>query len=463
MKRSKKLQVLLGVLLVMCVITFGVLKYEEHKEEIKNSDEVILELASEDVTALSWEYESNSLAFHKDDTWIYDNDEEFPVDEEAVEELLSQFEEFGVSFTIENVEDYAQYGLDDPECTINIETEDKTYEILLGDYSTMDSERYVSIGDGNVYLVQNDPLDYFDAVLSDMIDHDETPSFDNVKEIQFAGNENYSISYTEENTTTYSEDDVYFTEEDGTQLPLDKSNVNSYLSTISSLNPTDYVTYKATEDDLKTYGLDDPELDVTVNYTVEDEETEETSDETFVLHVSRDPDDAKKDISDEDEEITAYVRVGESKIIYKITSDQYKDLMAVSYDDLRHEEIIWADFEEVTQIDVSLEDTDYSITSKGKTGKRTYYYNEEELELDDFESALTSLKADSFTDESPTEKEEISLTVHLDNENDEEVSIDLYRYDGTFCLAVVDGESVALVEREQVVDLIEAVNGIVLN
>lgn len=139
------------------------------------------------------------------------------------------------------------------------------------------------------------------------------------------------------------------------------------------------------------------------------------------------------------------------------------EMEAAANDDLRHEEIIRADFEEVTQIDVSLEGTDYSITSKGKTGKRTYYYNDEELELDDFESALTALKADSFTNESPTEKKEISLTVHLDNENDEEVSIELYRYDGTFCLAVVDGESVALVEREQVVDLIEAVNGIVLN
>lgn len=50
----------------------------------------------------------------------------------------------------------------------------------MGDYSSMDSERYVSIGDGNVYLVQNDPLDQFDAVLSDMIDHDDVPRFDAV-------------------------------------------------------------------------------------------------------------------------------------------------------------------------------------------------------------------------------------------------------------------------------------------
>lgn len=41
----------------------------------------------------------------------------------------------------------------------------------------MDSQRYVSIGDGNVYLAVNDPMDYFDVTLSDMILNDETALF----------------------------------------------------------------------------------------------------------------------------------------------------------------------------------------------------------------------------------------------------------------------------------------------
>ena len=104
----------------------------------------------------------------------------FPVDDEKIGELLARFESFGVSFIIEEVEDYGQYGLDDPVCTISLSAGDQSYEITLGDYSTMDSERYVSIGDGNVYLVPEDPLDYFDAVLSDMIKNDEIPSLDTV-------------------------------------------------------------------------------------------------------------------------------------------------------------------------------------------------------------------------------------------------------------------------------------------
>ena len=42
------------------------------------------------------------------------------------------------------------------------------------------------------------------------------------------------------------------------------------------------------------------------------------------------------------------------------------------------------------------------------------------------------------------------------------MEIRLYRYDGSNCLAVVDGAPVSLVTRSLVVDLVEAVHGIVL-
>lgn len=249
MKRYKRIYILLGVLVAACIVTFGVSKYEEHKELIRTSDEIVLELSSDSVQSLSWTYESQSLAFHKDEQWLYDEDEAFPVDQEKIDELLSTFEAFGVSFIIEDVEDYGQYGLDDPLCTIELTTEDQTYEILLGDYSTMDSQRYVSIGDGNVYLVQNDPLDDFSIVLSDMIDNDDVPTFDEVTQIQFSGTEDYQITYEEDSSSTYREEDVYFTQQDGDDVPLDTSKVDSYLQTIHNLDLSNYTTYNATDED----------------------------------------------------------------------------------------------------------------------------------------------------------------------------------------------------------------------
>ncbi len=465
MNRSKKLYILLGVLALACVATIGVMRFEEHKEQIRTSGDIILELPTDTIQSLSWEYDGNSLAFHRDGSWLYDGDEAFPVSEERIREMLEPFQAFGVSFTIENVEDYGQYGLDDPVCTIDLATEDQSYQIQLGDFSTMDSKRYVSIGDGNVYLVQNDPLDDFDAVLSDMIDNDETPSFENVQKISFTGEQDYSITYQEDNTSTYSSADVYFTQRDRKELPLDTSRVSSYLNAISSMSLTNYVTYNATDEELRTYGLDSPDLTVTVDYVPEDGEAS-----TFILHVSRDPKEkkaaeeaAESGESSGDGTATAYARVGDSPIVYKVFSSEYYQLMAASYDDLRHLEVLWADFEDIQQIDISLEGADYTITAQGNGDDRTWYYQDTELEIADFQDALETLSADSFTDEKPSQKEEIGLTIYLGSENQPEIFIELYRYNGSCCLAVVDGEPVSLVKRAAVVDLIEAVNSIVLD
>lgn len=394
MNRSKKLYALLGVLAAACIATFAVMQMEERKEQIKNSDAMILELSSASVQSLSWEYNGESLSFHKDEVWLYDEDENFPVSEEKINELLEQFQSFGAAFIIENVEDYGQYGLDAPICTIHLSTAEQTYEVKLGDYSKMDSQRYVSIGDGNVYLVKHDPLDEYDTVLSDMIDHDEIPSFDNVTQIQFAGTEAYNIVYQENSTDSYSTDDVYFTQRSGKNLPLDTSKIDSYLRSITNLNPVNYVSYNVTDEELQTYGLDAPELTITVDYTTEGEDGEEIAD-TFVLYVSPDPEDVKAAEEAEDEEqeaeISAYIRVGESQIIYKVYSSSYKKLAAASYNDLRHPEVIWADFSDVQQIDISLEGNQYTLTSKEDGDARTWFYQEEEFEITNLRSDLKNL------------------------------------------------------------------------
>lgn len=485
MKRSKRLYVLLGVLVVICGVTFGVSRYEQRKEEIKNSDEIILELAADDVTALSWEYDGTKLAFHKDEIWLYDDDEAFPVSEEKMKDLLGVFESFGVSFMIENAEDYSQYGLDDPTCSIHIETAEESYEVKLGGCSTMDEQRYISIGDGNVYLVSTDPMETYKIELKDMILHDETPYIDQADNITFAGSENYNMIYQEESDDTYHDDDVYFVNDESGRLPLDTDTVKSYLSAIGSLGLGNYVSYNATEEELAVYGLDNPELTATVRYMApkedagDDDSTDEEAEEvkTFVLHISRSAEEKVKvkeevpseetdtldDYESEEESVPAYVRIGESQIIYEITETEYESLMAVSYNELRHQEIFWADFDKVTQVDISLEGETYTLTS-GKEGEETIWsYGEEEIAVDDFRTALAALTATEFKNEEIGAKEELSMTLHLNDENDPTVHIGLYQRDGDFCMAVVDGEPTALVTRSKVVDLVEAVNAIVLN
>lgn len=478
MKRNKKIGILLAMFVCVSLAAFGVVRYEEKKEMIKNSDAIILEVAAETVKTLSWECDTGAYAFYRDESgsWRYEADEAFPVDGEKIENLLEQFHEFGVSFVIEEVEDWGQYGLDTPVCTIHMETEENSYEICLGDYSAMDSERYISIGDGNAYLVKNDPLDSFAIEISDVIQHDEIPKLSDVTQLRFAGAESAQVVYEENSANSYYAEDVYYLKQEDAYLPLDTVNVNDYLNTIRNLNLKEYATYNASEDELVSCGLDEPMLSVSIDYTVANEETGEEKTETFVLHIGRDSAEQQQDAGAEadnsenmlestktEEQVTAYARVGESKIIYQITSEQYQKLMDMSYNTLRHQEMFWGDFDDMYRLDITLEDVDYTITSEQKDGQRIYYYRGEEVEMAGIRSTIRDLTAQSFTDETPVQKEEISLTLYLDNENYPKVQIQLYRYDGNSCIAVVDGEPVAFVERTSVVDLIEAVNGIILD
>ena len=489
MKRLKKLSILLAILVVVCVAAFCMNRYEERKEEIKNTDEVILALNNDDVNALSFSYSDTALSFHKseDGTWLYDEDAAFPVDSDMMDKLISIFNSFGASFIIENVDDYSQYGLDDPTCTITLSTADIDYTVALGAYSTMDQKRYVSTGDGNVYLVSVDPFDTYKVTLPDMIKHDELPRLTEADSISFNGtikntmddksstdnsssstDDNssdvgtgddiiidYTIYQEAENTFTYCADDIYFTnnKNDGEDeiLALDTSKVKSYLSTIGSVKHTDYVTYNASEEEITRYGLDTPELTINVTYTATDDDNvkEEKS--------------LKLDISTVDDK--HYLRIDDSQIIYSLSDADYTSLTACSYDDLRHADIFTADFADVTRIDVGLEEFTYTFTTVKKDSRTTFYYNDEEISIDDLKSALSALSAlsaDSFTDEEAAQQEELSITLYLDNDAFSQTTIKLYRYDGSTCLATVDGKSVALVPRSQTVDLIEAVNAVVL-
>jgi hypothetical protein len=137
--------------------------------------------------------------------------------------------------------------------------------------------------------------------------------------------------------------------------------------------------------------------------------------------------------------------------------------MEASCSDLRHQEVIWADFDDIIKAEITLEDKEYELTVKEEGKENVWYYQEKEINTDELRDALNSLSVSEFTEKVPAGKEEISLTLQIDNENQPEVRIELYRYDGNNCLAVVDGNPLSLVNRSYAVDLIEAVNAIVLN
>lgn len=445
MKRYKRVLILLGVLVVVIAAALAVSHIQERKEAIKTSGETFLAVSPDSVTALDWTNGDTSLAFHKGDGWLWDDDEAFPVNQEEIAKLLAPFEDMAAAFVIDDVTDYGQYGLEEPECTIHLTYGEAETTVKLGSYSALDEERYVDIGDGKVYLVSDDPMDDYDVELSDLINHDKIPALDPAS---------FTVSGAVELSATYNEDgdsycagDVYFTQ-DG--LPLDTGRVEDWLDRFESLSLKDYVTYNVTDEELAAYGLMEPDLTVTVTPKEGDPMTFELSE---VI-----PEGAESE-----EETKAYIRFNGSRIIYAIAPGDYMMISQAAYDDLRHRELFTPEFESVTAIDVTLEGVAYPfVLTENEEGDSVWTYSGVEIEISGVRSALTALTASSFTDEEPTGQEEISLTLHLTDEAHSELTITLYRLNGSLCSASVNAQPVCTVSRSLVVDLIEAVNAIVL-
>lgn len=473
MKRYKRVLILAAVLALAVCATVLLTGYEEKQEQIRTSDAVILQLPAESVQELSWEYSTGEgFAFYRTEAlWKYREDEAFPVSEEKILEILEPFANYGVTFVIEDVTDFAQYGLDAPVCTLRIKTQEQTYELKMGDFSAMDQQRYISIGDGNVYLVEEDPRDYLSTNLSSMILHDDTPGFEKPLQITFAGAENYTVTRMEDSIYSYApEEDLYYVQRDGKTLPLDSAAVKTYLNTVTALDLINYVTYAATTEQLQAYHLDEPLLSVTVRYS--EETPEGPVEESCLLHIGENREErAASDASEAEGKgalaVSKYVRVGDSSIVYELDDMDYGVLMAAGYDDLRHEQLFWGDFDAVTQLDITLEGQTHTLTyapkdAEAEEAEYAWFFGEETVELQAVESAVSALRAESFTQAKPQKEQEIGVTMHLDKENFPTVHLQLYRHDGSTCLAVVDGQPVAMVSRSAVVDLVEAVQAIVL-
>ncbi len=460
MNRMKKLATMLLVLVFTCIATVTVSKYVEKKEEIHTSGETILAIQPTEVQSVCWDAD---LSFHYENGWYWDNDTNFPIDGEKMKNLLNIFSDIKAAFIIEQPEDLSAYGLERPEYTINLSTEDEQYTFLLGNLSEMDSQRYFSMGDGNVYLITEDITEQLNISADDLMLHDDIPDFDTIQEISFTGLENYTVVLSENSTAAYKLQDIYFATIEGQSLPTDTDNVEDYLSFITSLSLNNYASYNLTDELLAEYGLDNPQLTVTVKYT--NESSAENINE-FVLTIGRNPSELLENDEDDagDESITAYVRIADSQVVYTLTSDEYVKLTQVSYNDLRSSKLFPADFDDVTAMEITLEEEIYTITTEiNNKDESVFMLDNEEVGLSLFKTRLNSIESVEYTDIKPTGKEEIRVLFHINNENHPQVELVLYRYDGEKCVATINEQTISFVNRSDTVDFIEAVNKIVLD
>ena len=454
MKRRKKLTVLAAVLAIALIATVCVAMIDQKTEQIKEFGATVLNIPADSVDTLSWEYQGKTYALTRGEQWNFDDDADFPVSRTAMDELLAGFEEVGASFCIENVEDYGQYGLDEPACTIRLGAGEENWEIRLGAFSKMDQQRYADFGDGNVYLLVEDPMDHFDQGRDPLMQHDEMPQVESADRIEFAGQQNYAIVRDPENGKSFREADHYFAEFDGPPEPVDPLSIENYLKNLSDLRLTTDMTYTAGQEDLSVYGLDEPELTVTVTYT------EDSEQKSYALAISRDPAEVAELEDDETKTPKSYARLNNSEIVYLLSGSDYENLAACGFDDLRHREVFPADIGLITEIGIAMDDTAYTLTTDPDATKQQFQYEGLGVDASAVTDSLSQIRASEFTDEAGSGRVELRLDVSLST--GDALVLEFHQKDSESSLAVLNGQTLAKVPRSQVVQLREDINSVVL-
>lgn len=440
MKRQKNLLILLGVLAGLCAVILLVTGVQKHIDKITTVDKDIVDLDTDSVTKISWTSGGKTLTYEKtDDVWQQSDDAAFPVDQEKLQELLQRFAPLNAGFEISDVQDYGQYGLDSPEVTVTLTTADGDTVVKFGSYSTMDSKRYVTLGDGAVYLISDDVASELSTDRDEYLCADSVPAYDTITSITAAGKTTFTAQYLPDATPLYTDTYDYYAVDGDSYTALSTQKIKDFVSKMAALPIDDYATYRASQENLADYGMDTPTVTYTVQYT------QDKTDGSFTLALGKKGD-------------ACYARMNNSEIIFKLTEEEYDDLTATDADALRPDEALSLDWDAVKSMAFTVDGTTYTVEHKGDT----FTINGDEVDFDVVKQAVDGLKISEYNRETTDKKQELAFTVTLDNKEHPELTLTIQQYDGENCLVTLNGTTLGFALRSNVVSLTEAVNAITL-
>lgn len=462
MKRKQRLIILSGVL-VICVAGAIVISRTDFEEKMSGTETVIVDVDSSDITYLSWNYEDDEMAFVcKDGKWSSDTDDKMEVDQDLLNEIAENLSDITSEKKVEEVQSLGVYGLSSPAYNITIKTSDSTYEIAVGDETFSDGEVYISDGDGYVYLTDSSLIDHISYTLLDCAEKEEIPEMESISELTVVNDDTEDIVYKKNSGYCYSDAYTYYMKGNDGWKNLDNESTEETFQTLSGFTWKKCVDYYAEDSELASYGLEEPDASVSITYEPsEDKDTSgEGKEQKFEYEVGKADD-------------TYYARLKDSRIIYSISEDVYNAAVNASYEELKPDEVILLDRDTVESIDLELDGSIYEISVKndGEDGY-TYTLQDEEIDFGDVMDQLDGLTvADGSEDEDMPEgepelksnKEELKLTFHRNTEKYSTVELTFYQYDGSWCIAVLDGDEMNYTDRASVVDFKEAVNSVILD
>ena len=211
---KKKQRQMIGMLLALVVLAASFLgfgQYNKNASSVTSTTEdtqgTVLDVNSDDITSFRYVYEGETYAFEKeDDTWYYADDHSLNLNQDRIKAMILKVAPLKADQVIENVTDMSQYGLADPERTIQYETADRSVIINVGNLNSMTSQYYIAFpSEMKVYVVATNVVTGFNYTLEDLVE--ETTEATETAETETAETETTEAVETVETETAAAEAD----------------------------------------------------------------------------------------------------------------------------------------------------------------------------------------------------------------------------------------------------------------
>ncbi len=196
MKKQKKQMISLLILLLVIVGALVGLRAYNSAQANKPAEvegEIIVEMEYADTEMLTYSYEGVEYSFERvDDVWYVKDDHSQNVKQYRIKAMLTGVAPLVATQIIENVTDYSQYGLDEPERVIIFGDDMEQFAMTVGDYNSMSSAYYVRVNDSaEVYVVDSASITRFNYTVDDLVDaaEEETADADTETETATDGTE----------------------------------------------------------------------------------------------------------------------------------------------------------------------------------------------------------------------------------------------------------------------------------
>ena len=496
MKNKRGLFIATGaVLLCLLMGVYFWLKKQNETEDAsaepeKEETETIVSVPEDEIKNITFQMKGQDVTWTKgEDGWTMSEDENFPVDSDAMTQLTAELASVSVNRTLEDVNNLDDYGLDDPVNVIQIEKIDESTEVItVGTKNPSTGDTYICVGEdkNTVYTVSSDLGYTFSCDLYDLAVSEEYPTITGttIQKIQVDKKSNsYTVESDEDSSTGW-----YVEDKSGNKKEADATNAGTLQSTVAGFTYRGYYDYDCKN--WSEYGLDKPKMTIQVDYTEQvtteaDEDEAESADSED--ENSTDTDSVTENVTDMESETETvektltlyvgslgddgnyYVRLGDSQEVHGMAQSAIDSLLNGKDFDYWKLSVESLPIDELKQLDVTYEDKTYSLKRDVKEEESeddseetktvtTYYVNDEEADSDAFmkfyRNAQNMVCQSRLEEYSSNQEPEIQLEYY--GNDGSVVTVAYISRDSNFYTMIDSDGNYGLVNKMNVKDLVDS-------